>query len=74
MKISIISTISIFIICCCNVNNSEAESFAAIPLNEPFVIVLDDKSVGLWKEDLNYLIRMIKQTHPNPFFSATTVD
>jgi hypothetical protein len=70
MKISIISTISIFIICCCNVNNSEAESFAAIPLNEPFVIVLDDKSVGLWKEDLNYLIRMIKQTHPNPFFSG----
>ncbi len=70
MKFYIKCIITIVILLSWNTVHSEAKSFAAIPLNEPYVKVLDDKKVELWKEDLNYLIRMIKETHPNPFFSG----
>lgn len=69
MKFSTISIIIIFILLGCK-GNSETESFAAIPLRKTSVKVLTENDVESWREDLNYLIRMIEDTHPNPFFSG----
>ena len=69
MKFPLLSFTFIFILLGCQ-EKSITEPSAAIPLSKNSVKVLTKAEVESWRADLNYLIRMIEETHPNPFFSG----